>query len=244
MRVSHIEGVTDQQLVSLFSAARAEDYQQIEAQTNEVKQAISCGESDDISDVREQLARLRRHYTEVMRIDYFNSPEGKRIGLFLQEVEKAISPTEPEPESDIKMSIDEYREKIWVTRPHPHVDRLSCAWLIRKYINPQAVIRYSNTINPGEVTFDMDEAEFGHRGNLCTFETMRQAFGLNDGGLRPIAEIIHEIDLHDDRYTWPETPGIETLLNGWCQSDMTDKELELRGITLFEGLYAAFSRTF
>ncbi len=74
-------------------------------------------------------------------------------------------------------------------------------------INGRAQIRYSNAPASGEVAFDMGGAQFGHRGNLCTFETMVQAFRLDDPGVRAIAEIVHEIDLHDGRTTRPEIPG-------------------------------------
>jgi hypothetical protein len=242
MRVSHIEGLTDQQLVAMFSAARAEDYSHIEAHANELKQALDDGKATDISQAHDSLAKLRRHYADIARIDYFDSPEGKRVASLLEAIEQALSPPVSAGPSVPHIDLVQYRDKHWVTRPHPFVDRLACAWLIRHFINPAAPIRYSNEIAPDEVAFDMDKGEFGHRGNLCTFEVMRLAFGLDDIGLRPIAEIVHEMDLHDDRYAWPEIAGIETLLNGWSKSGLSDAELESKGVSLFEGLYAAFSR--
>jgi len=121
---------------------------------------------------------------------------------------------------------------------------MACAWLIRRFINPGAVIRYSSSPEPDEVAFDMMQDEFGHRGNLCTFETMVLSFELENPGLKPIAEIVHEIDLHDDRYVWPEIAGIARLIDGWSMSNLADPELEEKGISLFEGLYRAFSSNF
>ncbi len=86
----------------------------------------------------------------------------------------------------------------------------------------------------------MEGAEFGHHGNLCTFETMLLAFGLNDAGLRNVAEVVHEIDLRDGRYLRSETAGVEAILRGWHEAGLADAELEERGKGLFEGLYAAF----
>jgi hypothetical protein len=120
------------------------------------------------------------------------------------------------------------------------VDRLACAWLIRRFINPGAQIRYASTPEPEEVAFDMRGAPFGHRGNLCTFETMLKAFGLDDPGLRAIAEIVHEIDLRDGRYPRPEVPGVDAILKGWVT--YTDAEREAPGIALFDGLHAALSQ--
>jgi hypothetical protein len=88
----------------------------------------------------------------------------------------------------------------------------------------------------------MKEGEFGHRGNLCTFEAMVTAFGLEEPGLRLVGGIVHEIDLRDGRYVHPETVGIDAVLKGWLLARLSDPELEAHGVALFEGLYAALSR--
>jgi hypothetical protein len=126
-----------------------------------------------------------------------------------------------------------------VTRPRPHVDRLACAWLIRRFINPDANIRYATIPEPDEVAFDMPDAQFGHLGVSCSFETMLRAFGFSDPALQTIAEIVHAIDLRDGRYAQPEIEGIAAILQGWLLNDLSDAELEARGVALFEGLYAA-----
>jgi hypothetical protein len=113
--------------------------------------------------------------------------------------------------------------------------------LIRRFINPRAVIRYSEAPLADEVAFDMSRGPFSHHGNLCTFETMVKAFGLNDPAVDAIAEIVHEIDLRDGRYVRPEAPGIDAVLRGWMSR--ADAEREAHGIALFEGLYAAFFHT-
>ena len=117
------------------------------------------------------------------------------------------------------------------------MDRLACAWLIRRYIDPAAVIRYSDQVAAGEVAFDMEGAEFGHRGNLCTFETMLLAFGLDEPALRTLAEIIHEIDLRDGRYARPETAGLDAILTGWQRTDLPDAQMEAAGIAMLAALY-------
>ena len=89
----------------------------------------------------------------------------------------------------------------------------------------------------------MEGSEFGHRGQLCTFEMMKFALGLDDAGLRTIGEIVHEIDLHDGRYAQPEIAGVESILAGWSSSGLSDEALEARGISLFEGLYSAVSQS-
>jgi hypothetical protein len=91
-------------------------------------------------------------------------------------------------------------------------------------------------------TFFMREGTFGHRGNLCTFETMVAAFGLDDQGLRTMGEIVHEIDLRDGRYAHPETMGVDEVLKGRLLVGLSDRELESHGVALFEGLYTALTR--
>jgi hypothetical protein len=93
------------------------------------------------------------------------------------------------------------------------------------------------------VAFDMTDAEFGHRGNLCTFEVMAQAFELlKNGWMTTLGEIVHQIDLRDGRYSHAEAEGIDTVLRGWLAQDLPDEELEARGLQLFDGLYEALSQ--
>jgi hypothetical protein len=124
------------------------------------------------------------------------------------------------------------------------VDRLACAWLIRRFINPEAIIRYSLQPEPGEISFDMKEADFGHLGQLCTFETMLRAFNLAVPGLSLMAEMVHEIDLRGERYFHPEITGIDAILKGWLLLDLPDAEVEARGLALFDSLFALLSTRF
>ena len=238
MRVERFEGLTDQQLADLFCAARTEDYGEIGVQAARLEGTLKKAKSKDASQARNELAKLRRQYADVARVDYFECSEGRRVASRLSAIEQLLSPPIAKGKDMPSVSIEGYRDKRWVTRPRPYVDRLACAWLIRRFINPEAVIRYSEQTEPDELTFDMEQGQFGHQGNLCTFEAMRLAFGLDDPALRAIAEIVHEIDLQDERYTRPETIGVDAVLEGWWKSGLPDAELEARGITLFDALYS------
>src|SRR5262245_43393539 len=84
----------------------------------------------------------------------------------------------------------------------------------------------------------MRNAELGHRGNRCSFETMLAAFGLEeDPALSALAGIVHEIDLRDGASARPEVPGVDAALRGWQAAGWSDAELERHGVALFEGLY-------
>ena len=236
MRVEQFAGLSDAQLITQFQAARAPDYAELEPDLKRLEKALK---SKDRFRLPEALERLRRKHAAVAQTDYFESPAGALMAARLAKIERALAPI-PGGTTVTSAAVAEYKGRRWVTRPQPHVDRLACAWLIRRLIDPEANIRYSLQPEPDEVTFDMEPADFGHRGDLCSFETMKLAFGFDDAGLATLAEIVHDIDLHEDPHRRAETPGVLTLLAGWRLANLPDAEMEARGLTLFDGLYAAF----
>ena len=240
MHVQQFDGLTEQQLINLFCSARKEDYSSIQQEAADLEQTLH-GEMGAVAHahVQETLAKLQRQYADVVRIDYFNCPEKAVVEAQLARIVRALSPNAARDPAIRPAAIADYRNKRWMTRPQPHVDRLACAWLIRRFISPKAAIRYSLQPEPDEVPFDMSGVEFSHQGNLCTFETMLRAFGLQDPALQGIAEIVHEIDLRDGRYMRLEIPGIDAVLKGWLSLSLSDPEIERRGIALFEGLYSS-----
>jgi hypothetical protein len=243
MQVEQFDGLSDVDLMDRFRQTRAEDYAALDAQATELEVRLGAELTrEERSRLREMLERLRRQHAEIARIDFFDAPEGGLLASRLGRLAQALSAGEGSATPTAPAALEAYRETRWVTRPRPHVDRLSCIWLIRRFINPQAVVRYSPTSEPGEVGFDMPGGEFTHRGSLCTFETMVRAFGLEDPSLQPMGEIIHEIDLRDGRYAHPETAGVDAILKGWLLARLSDAELEAHGVALFEGLYADLSR--
>jgi hypothetical protein len=237
MRVDQFEGLTDQQVIALFQAARSAEYAEVEAEVTTLEQTVAQTPQDDRTVAHDTLDKLRRRHAELAQIDYFDNPEGVRVAAHLARIARQLVP-EPSPVVVAPARRDDYATTHWVTRPRPHVDRLACAWLIRRFLNPQAVIRYATDPLPDEIAFDMPDARFGHQGNLCTFETMLRAFGFDDPALHAVAEVVHEIDLRDGVYTRLETAGIEAVLQGWLLLDLPDADREAQGYALFEGLYA------
>jgi hypothetical protein len=237
MRVDQFDGLSDAQVIARFQEARGKDYTELEAQVAALEQELAAQPApDDLAQHYDALDRLRRRHTELARMDYFDCPDGARVAARLARIAHMLAgnlTTTPVPSA----MLTDYRNRRWVTRPRPHVDRLACAWLIRRFIDPDATIRYADAPGPGEIAFDMPDVPFGHQGDRCSFETMLQAFGLDDPGLRALAEIVHEIDLRDGRYVRPEIAGVDAILNGWRLADQPDSALETQGIALFEGLY-------
>lgn len=245
LHIDRLEGDAEDRVIELFRSARAEEYRKIAADANEAaEQAGRSVGREDRSQLRDRLEKLRRRFAEAARIDFFQAPEGVEAAAALARLEAGLGRGEGPAREVPPAELARYRGRRWVTRPRPHVDRLASAWLIRRFIDPQAEIRYGETPEEGEVSFDMRDAEFGHRGNLCTFETLIDSFGIGgDPALAALAEIVHEIDLRDGLSARPEIPGVDGLLRGWGTAGWPDAELERHGTALFEGLYLALRQT-
>src|SRR5262245_9479160 len=228
LRIEKLVGDAERRVVELSRTARDEDYQKI---------ADEAGQ-DGKTGLRERIERLRRRFAEVNRIDFFEAPGRTAAEAALARLEAQLGGGEAAGREVPRADLKRYKGRKWVTRPRPHVDRLACAWLIRRFVDPQAAIRYGDAPKKGEISFDIRNADFGHRGNRCTFETLMAAFGLEeDPALSALAEIVHEIDLRDGASARPEIPGVEAALRGWSAAGWPDSELERHGVALFEGLY-------
>ncbi len=123
---------------------------------------------------------------------------------------------------------------------------MASAWLIRRFIDEKARFKFvpAKGYRPdrGEVRFDMFEAEFTHDGDRCTFEVLLDRFGLDEPGLVPLAEIVHDIDLKDSKFGRPETQGIATVVNAIAMAHREDQERLERGAAVFNDLYEYFKR--
>jgi hypothetical protein len=228
LRIEELEGDAERRVIELSRSARDEDYQKIAA---EAEQGGKTG-------LRERLERLRRRFAEVSRIDFFQAQGRTAAAAALARLEASLGGGETTRRDVPRADLERFKGRTWVTRPRPHVDRLACAWLIRRFVDPQAEIRYGESPKKDEISFDMRNAQFGHRGNRCTFETLIAAFGLEeDPALAALAEIVHEIDLRDGVSARLEIPGVDAALRGWSAAGWPDAELERHGIALFEGLY-------
>jgi hypothetical protein len=127
----------------------------------------------------------------------------------------------------------------WATRRHCHVDRAACAWLIRRFLDPEAEFVFVDDPDevPADATpFDMRGAELSHHGGGCSFETFLRRYELADPVLWEIAKVVHEADLADERYDAPEAPGLDVLLRGLSMVRDDEALLALSG-PLFDGLY-------
>ena len=134
----------------------------------------------------------------------------------------------------------------WVTREHPKIDRVACPWLIRRFIDPEARFKFvaGKGYRPSddELRFDMFEAEFTHEGDKCTFEVLLERAALAEPALHAIAEIVHDIDLKDDKFGRTEVAGIRTLIEGISVGTKDDSERIERGSEVLNNLYQYFRK--
>lgn len=232
VHVQRIDGISTPQLIGRFAEARARDYQELIAQL----QDFSAMPRADRGVGR--LSRLRSRFQEIVEVDFFDSPLQKRTAELLAKADAARVTDRP-PERR-KIDPGDYKNRVWVTRPRPGVDRSAAAWLIRRFIDSKARFAFApeEQVPKDSVPFDMFHGSgFGHRGEDCTFETLQKEFKIRDRRVKVISEIIHDADLADEKFGRKEGYGIDEVLKGWAREGIPDQELLDRGMQLIEGLY-------
>lgn len=135
---------------------------------------------------------------------------------------------------------------LWVTRPHPHIDRTACAWLIRRFVDRDAAFGFApdpdGARQLGGTPFDMRGVELGHHEGRCSFETILLKYGLVDPALHEIATMVHDADLDDDKFRSPEAPGLDAVIRGLGMVIEDDNELLALTDRVYDGLYAWVQR--
>jgi len=134
---------------------------------------------------------------------------------------------------------------LWATRRGCHVDRTACAWLIKRFVDPEATFAFFE--DPMEAPddaelFDVAGARLSHRGEDCSFETFLKEYSLEDPVLAEIAEIVHDADLMDEKYGRPESEGLDAIIRGMQLDLPDDLTLLSRTEAIFDGLYTYLTR--
>lgn len=233
---SFLAGVTDDELRARFRERAEFVYQDIATRAR-----ASLGSAHAHATAR----RLRRQLdAEVRRLD-FGAAHRADAERALAELEASGRSAKAETATPEAVVIPRPRAGTWVTREEVFVDRIASAWLIRRFIDPRARFKFvpgpRYAPRPGEIRFDMFQAEYTHRGEWCTFETLLHEFRLTNPALHAIAEIVHDIDLKDARYERPETEGIHMLLQGLVRAHSDDTRRLKAGAQIFDSLFAQLS---
>ena len=239
-----VEGLSDDAVEALFNAARGADYAALAKETRALQSRLGRRGKQSLTpgQVEAAVRRLRKRLAEVVEIDFFGAAGRDGVERLLDSIESAQRPAIAEPHSKAPADV---RGRTWVTRRGVHIDRIGSAWLIRRFIDPEARFRFvqgHEEAAPGELRFDMFEAEFTHEGDQCTFEVLLRRFALRDAPLARIGEIVHDIDLKDSRFGHPETAGLDHLIAGVAMRHKDDDARLRDGAAAFEGLYEYFKR--
>lgn len=249
-----IDTMKDTEIIALFNKQRAHDYQSTGKALDDLERRLSSiqkgAKAQNVKGISEQLDKILKTFEDVKQRDFFSSTEGQaldgRIGQvrdFLKTYSGAAAIKE-RPAAITTRKPEVYQGKTWITRKRPFIDRMASAWLIMNFIDKSAVFDFMNeedvnAAGKDSVVFDMRGGEFTHIGDLCTFEVLIRSFSLKEVALKRIAEIVHDLDMKDEKYTAPEAKGIEDILSGIRKTARDDHEMLEKGISVFEMLYAA-----
>lgn len=244
LEVESRDGAQELEFRRLFD--RTADYQDLIQQIRKVRERV---EPDDLGALSSRLMRLRRDFDGIVAQDFFPGEAANQSRQALEELTHAItratSPDEPHTAIGAirRLAATEYLGKIWATRRRPWADRLGSAWLIRRFIDPQA--RFLWLKSPKDcpkraLGFDFDGATFTHLGGKVTFEVLLESFGLEgDRGLRQVGALIHYLDVGGIPVA--EATGVETLLRGAQSAFQDDDTLLEEAARIFELLYISYS---
>lgn len=234
VRVQSIDNMSTPQLVGRFGEVRAREYQQL---IREIQEFVSMyPQKQSVG----RLSRLRSRFQKIVEVDFFGGPLQKHVAELLSRADAArvLKPVQPAP----KINRQDYKSRVWVTRPRPGIDRSASAWLIRRFVDAKARFTFASEdhVPRGAIPFDMfREGGFGHQGDDCTFETLEKRFQIHNRKVAVIGQVIHDADLHDGKFGRKEGYGLDEVLKGWASQGIPDKELLERGMKLIEGLYHA-----
>ena len=239
-----VQGLDDREVENLFQAAREADYQALLKDAQQLDASLRAARSrkKPPPDLPADVAALRRRLAAVVAVDFFGAANRVPAETLIAELEERVDVEAASSEAPFRPY--DLRGRTWVTRAGVHVDRIASAWLIRRFIDRDAAFKFvpAKGYRPeaGELRFDMFEAEFTHEGERCTFETLCVRLGLGDPALHAVGEIVHDIDLKEEKFGRPETAGVARLLTGLARRTRDDRERIDRGAELFDDLYGSF----
>jgi hypothetical protein len=240
VRVQQIENLSPDEVRRLFHEPRDGDYRHLATRYRKVFQMLDRKSAAASRRVQEELTRLTRDHRRIRDIDFFDAPGGAEV----RRLEEAIAMRTRRPEAARReerptLDLTQLRGCRWVTRPRPHIDRIASAWLIKRFIDPQAEFLFTppSDFPKDAIPFDTPGVELSHQGEDCTFETLIKRARLRDRRLLRLAEIVHEADLRDGKYPHEEARGIDVAIRALLAASSDDHQVLAQGMALCEGLY-------
>ena len=250
---SFIEGLSDEQVETIFRGARDADYSQFAGDARELLHSVPRRAKNvkgkDRSAFEADLNRLHKRLASIAAIDFFEAPGRSVADALMLQLESRLGQARRSGSGQPKvgqLNASDFTGRTWVTRKGIYVDRIACAWVIRRFIDPEARFRFvsekSCKPKPTDVRFDMFEGEFTHEGDLCSFEVIVKRFFPKDQALGEIGKVVHDLDLKDAKFRKPETAGVGSLIAGMALTYPTDEKRLEAGTAVFDHLYACFDR--
>ena len=254
-RAGAVEGATDDEIISVFRKERDEDYARITVELDEltgtIREQKRGGQlsSKRIADFEAELDKLHSEFERIRAVDYFEARSRAAAVASYERCQKALRSSqnretkaaESSGAPGASLDLAQYQGRRWVTRRNLHIDRLASAWLIKRFIDPRprfSFVGEGETIEGG-IPFDMFGTELTHQGEDCTFETIIKRFGLrDDAALCRIAEIVHDIDLKDNKFNRNEAAGLDTVVRSLAKLLKDDRKLMQQSNVIFDGLYS------
>jgi hypothetical protein len=244
---SSISGVEEKQIIKQFNKTRSEEYARLLKDIKVLSAKIGKQLSTDAEGLR-AVRTLGDRLMGTQEKDFFVARGSREVEAALNKLHGEIHRSPPKNSRPVAKAIrevgrGEYQHRHWVTRPRPGVDRFASAWLIRRFIDAQAAFVFADSPDryPDAVPFDMYQSGgFKHEGDQCTFEVLQERFGIKDTAVRRIGEIVHDLDLKDDRFKHAHRATIGAIVEGLRASIAEDSKLLEQGMVMFEALYQSF----
>jgi hypothetical protein len=259
LRAGVVEGTDNQEIISLFRHARDEEYSKLAAEleglVGSIREQKRGGHLTGarIGNYEAELDKLHSELERLRAIDFFNAPGRSAAMATFDRCQKALRASQSRNHrfaesvrgEGATLTLKKYQGRRWFTRRNLFIDRLASIWLIKRFIDsrPRFYFVSEGETVTGGIGFDMVGTEFTHEGEDCTFETLIKRFGLSQNmGLRAIAEIVHDIDLKDNKFNRLESAGFSAAIRGLANLFKNDSKLMRQGILLFDGLYALLTQ--
>ena len=247
LQCAQVEGMTDQQIEQLFQAQVDSEFEQIQDEARALlTMSDTPGDDGKAKELSAALRKLRKRCEAVRERDFFPSGAAAKTLKALDSISERLRRPEHTDLPVARLDRSHYQGRTWVTRARPYIDRLGSAWLILRFIDPQARFRFLGSgetpnLEQGELPFDMAMGEFTHQGELITFEVLVRDFALRDPTLVKISELVKHIDVQEGNL--PDDANLlKTLLDGLISLTTDDDQLLERARLLFDALHAGFTK--
>ena len=239
-RVEFIDGVSADGLKTRFRAATDE---RLKAHKGALAQRLADVRRRNAVSAGSDLLRLQRQVEDALRTDFFASDVATEVRTLMTAIRSAITKGTGKSQPP-GASASSLKGRVWVTRRDPHIDRLATAWLIRRFVDPAARFRFvdrsGGPTRAAERSFDMTGADFTHEGERCSFETMCARLGLTDPALAQLGEIVHDLDLKDNKFGRADAAGVQRLVDGLAAAHPDSGTRTTAALPVFDALFASF----